>query len=99
MEEVKTRGAAVIRADVLARAHGLAERSAAVLVAVHEAGELALADLEPQFSEVSRRSLQRDLRLLLDKELIREAQGSGGATDPNRAYRPVQSPPAPRGKL
>jgi Fic family protein len=96
MEEVKTRGAAVIRADVLARAHGLAERSAAVLAAIHEAGELTLSELEPRFPEVSRRSLQRDLRLLLDKVLIREAPASGGPTDPNRAYRPVESPARPR---
>ena len=100
MEEVKSRGTAVIRADVLAQEHGLAVRAAAVLAAVHEAAELTLADLEPRFPEVSRRSLQRDLRLLLDKGLIREAGASGGPTDPNRAYRPVISPSRPRrGKL
>jgi Fic family protein len=100
MEEVKTRGAAVIGADVSARAHGLAKRPAAVLAAILEAGELRLSDLEPRFSEVSRRSLQRDLRLLLEKGLIREAQAPGGNTDPNRAYRPVESSSRPRrGKL
>jgi Fic family protein len=96
MEEVKTRGTAVIRADVLAQEHGLAKRSAAVLATIHEAGELTLADLEPRFPEVSRRSLQRDLRLLLEKGLIREARASGGPTDPNRSYRPVEPPPRPR---
>ncbi len=63
MEEVKARGAAVIRADVLAQAHGLGARQAAVLAAIHESGRLSLGELEPLFAGVSRRSLQRDLKL------------------------------------
>jgi hypothetical protein len=87
LEEVKTRGASVISADVQARAHRLGVRQAAVLAAIYEAGMLSLGGLEPLFPEVSRRSLPRDLRLLLEKGLIRE-MGAPTVTDPNRSYAP-----------
>ncbi|HUG52383.1 MAG TPA: Fic family protein [Vicinamibacteria bacterium] len=88
LEEVKDRGTAVIKADVDAKAHGLGVRQAAVLAAIHQAGSISLAGIEPLFPEVSRRSLQRDLKALLDKGLIRDV-GSGVATDPHRAYGPT----------
>jgi len=88
LEEVKNRGTAVIRSDVLAQAHALGQRQAAVLAAIHEAGMLSLGELEPRFPAVSRRSLQRDLRLLIEKGLIRES-GAAAVTDPNRSYVPV----------
>lgn len=95
MEEVKARGTAVIRADVQAQAHDLGVRQAAVLAAIHEMGLVSLGGLEPLFPEVSRRSLQRDLKLLLDKELIRE-MGAAALTDPHRSYGPAPNRP-PRG--
>jgi Fic family protein len=101
LEEVKERGASIIRAEVLARARGLGVRQAAVLAAIHVARSLSLGELEPQFPEVSRRSLQRDLRLLLEQGLIRET-GAAVLTDPNRSYGPVADPPpgaGRRGKL
>jgi Fic family protein len=98
MDEVKARGTAIIRADLLAQAHGLGARRSAVLAAILEAGELALAGLEPLFPDITRRSLQRDLRLLLDKGLIREAPGASGPTDPNRSYRPSESTPESGGR-
>ena len=88
LEEVKARGTSVIRADVQAKAHDLGVRQAAVLAAIHEAGMLSLGELEPCFPKVSRRSLQRDLKLLLDKKLIRE-MGAAARTDPNRSYGPA----------
>jgi Fic family protein len=88
LEEVKARGTAVIRADVLAQSHGLPSRQAAVLAAIHESGMLSLGELEPRFPSVSRRSLQRDLRALLDKGLIRDG-GAEVVTDPHRSYVPV----------
>ena len=93
LEEVKNRGAAVIRADVQAQAHGLGVRQAAVLAAIHEWHSVSLGELEPLFAEVSRRSLQRDLKLLLDKGLIRPV-GSEAITDPNRSYGPAAEKPA-----
>lgn len=88
LEEIKNRGMAVIRADVVARAHRLDARQSAVLALIREAGMLSLGELEPHFSRVSRRSLQRDLRLLIEKGLIRES-GAAAVTDSNRSYVPV----------
>ncbi len=88
LEEVKSRGTSVIRADVQAREHDLGVRQSAVLAAIHEAGMISLGELEPLFGTVSRRSLQRDLKLLLEKKLIRET-GAAALTDPNRSYVPA----------
>jgi Fic family protein len=88
LEEVKNRGTSVITADVQARQHHLGARQAAVLAAIYEAGGSSLGELEPLFPQVSRRSLQRDLRLLLEKGLIRGA-GAQAVTDPNRSYAPA----------
>lgn len=87
LEEVKARGTAVIRADVLAQAHRLTARQGAVLAEVHSAGMLSLGELEPLFAEVSRRSLQRDLKALLEKGLLEEV--GAALTDPNRQYAPT----------
>jgi DNA-binding HxlR family transcriptional regulator len=43
-----------------------------------------LGDLESIFPEVNRRTLQRDLKAMLDKGLLREV--ATGPTDPNRHY-------------
>ncbi|HWQ70235.1 MAG TPA: Fic family protein [Patescibacteria group bacterium] len=88
LEEVKARGTAVIRADVLARSHRLTARQGAVLVEVHAAGRLSLGELEPRFPDVSRRSLQRDLQTLVEKGLL-EVVGTA-LTDPNRQYAPAK---------
>jgi len=84
LEELKARGAAVIRADVIGREAKLSQRQAAVLAEVLAAGHVTLAMLEPLFATVSRRSLQRDLHVLLVRGLIREV--GGNPTDPNRGY-------------
>jgi len=47
-------------------------------------GRLTIQDFEANCPDVNRRSLQRDLKGLLDKELINEV--SAGATDPARHY-------------
>ena len=86
MEEVKARGTVAIRSDVAARAHHLNDRQSAVLTEILSAGRLGVADLESLFSTVNRRTLQRDLKQLLEKGLVRE-MGSG-PTDPNRLYVP-----------
>jgi len=86
LEEVKARGTAAIRADVIARAHRLTPRQSAVLAELFTAGRLSVADLEGLFPNVNRRTLQRDLKKLLDKHLLRET--GSGPTDPNRHYVP-----------
>jgi len=86
LEEVQARGAAAIRADVVAKAHHLNVRQSAVLAELLSAGRLTVADLEAAFPGVNRRTLQRDLKALVDKGLALEA--GTGPTDPSRHYLP-----------
>ncbi len=83
--EVKTRGEIVIRADLAAREHRLNSRQGAVLEEILLKAGATLAELESRLPGVSRRTLQRDLRLLLGKGLL--AEEGTGPTDPNRRYR------------
>jgi Fic family protein len=89
LAEVKQRGEIAIRSDVLAQAHGLNARQAAALDQLFFRGKLTLSELEERFPETSRRTLQRDLKLLLMKGLLREV--GAGPTDPNRYYIAVTS--------
>jgi cell filamentation protein, protein adenylyltransferase len=88
LEEVKARGTAAIRADIIARANELNARQSAVLAELFAAGRLAVGDLDGLFPNVNRRTLQRDLKKLVEKGLLREI--GSGPTDPNRHYVPVK---------
>ena len=70
MVEVKLRGEQVIRRDVLARDHGLNERQGRALEFLMRNGRMTIQDYESLCPEVNRRSLQRDLKGLLDKGLL-----------------------------
>lgn len=87
LAEVKERGSAAIRAEVVARAHRLGERQAAVLADIFVTGRRTVSELERAFLDVNRRTLQRDLKALITKGLITE---SGGTNDPHRHYRPAE---------
>lgn len=76
MIEVKERGEQVIRRDVLVQKHGLNERQSKALGYLLQNGKLTIQDFEIICPDVNRRSLQRDLKGMLDKELI----ASEGAT-------------------
>ena len=76
MIEVKERGEQVIRRDVLVQKHGLNERQGKALGFLLENGKLTIQDFEGICPDVNRRSLQRDLKAMLDKKLI----ASEGAT-------------------
>jgi Fic family protein len=84
LEEVKARGTVAIRADIVAHTHRLNDRQSAVLTEVLTGGRLSVAELERLFSDVNRRTLQRDIKKLLEKGLLREI--GSGPTDPNRHY-------------
>jgi hypothetical protein len=84
MIEVKQRGEQVIRRDVLVQKHGLNKRQGRALEFLMQHGKLTIQDFETICPDVNRRSLQRDLKGLLDKELINEV--GAGATDPTRHY-------------
>ena len=70
MEEVKVKGERAIRFDVLSRKHDLNERQNAAIRYLLEHGKLGIRDFEAIYPGVSRRTLQRDLKELADKELV-----------------------------
>ena len=75
MIEVRERGEKVIRRDVLVKQHGLNERQGKALAFLVQYGQLTIQDFEVLCPEVNRRSLQRDLKGIMDKRLIR-AEGA-----------------------
>ncbi|NBB81229.1 MAG: Fic family protein [Verrucomicrobia bacterium] len=82
--EVRQRGEQVIRRDILAKAHGLSERQIKALGHVMEHGTLTIQDYAALCPAINRRTLQRDLKELIDKGLL---SGSGTSrTDPTKRY-------------
>ena len=75
MVEVRGRGEQVIRRDVLIKRHRLNRRQAKALGFLIQHGKLTIQDFEVLCPEVNRRSLQRDLKGMMDKQLIR-AEGA-----------------------
>ena len=75
MVEVRARGEQVIRRDVMSKQHGLNERQAKALGFLIQHGKLTIQDFEVLCPEVNRRRLQRDLKGMMDKQLIR-AEGA-----------------------
>jgi Fic family protein len=70
MIEVRERSEQVIRRDVLVKQHGLNARQAKAIGYLLQHGELNIQGFESLFPNVNRRSLQRDLKGLLEKNLI-----------------------------
>lgn len=84
MVEVRERSERVIRRDVLVQQHGLNERQAKALGYLIGHGKLTIQDFETLCPKVNRRSLQRDLKGMLDRKVIVEI--GAGPTDPTRHY-------------
>ncbi|MFO8008035.1 MAG: Fic family protein [Candidatus Brocadiia bacterium] len=84
MREVTARGEQAIRCDVLAKQHGLSERQVLAIGYILEHGELAIGDYEDICPDVSRRTLQRDLKAMVDDGLLTESGTS--STDPTKRY-------------
>ena len=75
--EVKNRGELAIRQDVLSHRHELTDRQSRALGYILERGRTTIGELESLFPEVARRTLQRDLRVLVEQGLVlREGQTS-----------------------
>jgi len=70
LDEVKARGERAIRRDVLARQHGLSDRQALALGLVLDQGRLTIQELEALCPETNRRTLQRDLREMVEMGLL-----------------------------
>ena len=71
MQEIKTKGESVIRADVLGKRHSLSERQTKAVQHILQYGELTIKEFAELCSDTPRRSLQRDLKNLVDKGLVR----------------------------
>ena len=76
--EVKARGEKVIRRDILVREHGLNRRQGVALDLLLGQPEVRIEDLEPLCPGTHRRTLQRDLKGLVERRLVK-AVGAGRA--------------------
>ena len=70
LAEVRERGEQAIRRDVLVKEHALSDRQARALGHILEQGSLTIQDLERLCPDVNRRSLQRDLKAMVDMGLL-----------------------------
>ena len=70
LTEVKERGEQAIRHDILARRHQLSERQSLALGYVIEQGKITIADFNELCPDTHRRTLQRDLKILVDEGLL-----------------------------
>jgi Fic family protein len=70
LAEVRERGELAIRRDVLIKEHGLSERQAKALGHILEHDSLTIQDFKRLCPEVNRRSLQRDLKAMVDVGLL-----------------------------
>jgi Fic family protein len=70
LNEVQARGERAIRLDVLEREHGLSDRQGLALSHVLDHGRVTIQDYEALCPGTNRRTLQRDLRDLVEKGLL-----------------------------
>ena len=70
LAEVRERGEQAIRRDVLIKEHGLTGRQAKAFGHILEHGSLTIQDFEGLCPDVTRRSLQRDLKAMMDMGLL-----------------------------
>ncbi len=70
LAEVRERGEQAIRLDVLVKEHRLSERQAKALGHILAHGNLTIQDFEGLCPDVNRRSLQRDLKVMVDMGLL-----------------------------
>ncbi len=97
LDEVKSRGERAIRRDVLARKHGLSDRQVLALGRVLDEGRLTILEFEELCPGVNRRTLQRDLRSMVELGLL--AERGTGPTDPTRHYSLAQGLTGPKFEL
>jgi Fic family protein len=71
LEEVKQRGAAIMRRDIIVREHRLNERQGAAIEHLLQHPRMDIREFEALCPNVSRRTLQRDLTALEGQGLVR----------------------------
>ncbi len=84
LTEVRERGERAIRRDVLVKEHRLSDRQAKALEYILEHGRLTIQNLEGLFPSVNRRSVQRDLKSMIEEGVVVEKATS--PTDPTKCY-------------
>jgi predicted HTH transcriptional regulator len=70
LAEVKQRGELAIRRDVLVKQQGLSGRQTKAIEYILEHGSLTIQDYERLCPEVDRRTLQRDLKKMIEGGLL-----------------------------
>jgi len=85
LSEVVSRGKETIRKDLIVRKQELSVRQGKIIELLLQNQYCTIADLENQFPGISRRTIQRDLRVLQDKGVVRSKGGS--PTDPSKRYK------------
>ena len=91
LAEVRKSGEQAIRRDILVKEHRLTDRQANAIGHMLENGSLTIRDFESLFPDITRRSLQRDLRALIQKGIVLEKATS--PTDPTKRYVLVRDGP------
>lgn len=71
MRDVKERGALAIQADVITQQHGLNERQKQAILHMLYNGTLTLREYEVLCPDIHKRTLQRDLKLIVEAGLVR----------------------------
>jgi len=89
MREVTQRGQQAIKRDVLVKHFQLNSRQAAAVDLMVERGNITISELESRFSDISRRTLQRDLKQMIEKGVCNESASS--TTDPTKTYALAES--------
>jgi Fic family protein len=89
LAEVRALGEQAIRRDVIVREYRLSDRQAKALGYIQAHGSLGIREFERLCPEVNRRSLQRDLNILIEKKIFEEKATS--PTDPTKSYVLVES--------
>jgi len=84
LNEIKKHGELAIRRDMLIKKHNLSERQAQALGYVLEHGSFNIQYFKGLCPEVNRRSLQRDLKAMIEKGILIEKATS--PTDPTKSY-------------
>lgn len=70
LAEVRARGEQIIQRDVIAREHGLTARQTQALGYILECGKMTIQDYESLCPDVNRRTLQRDLKKMVNRGLL-----------------------------
>lgn len=71
IDKIKCKGEIVIRADVLGRRYDLSDRQTKAVQYLLQYGELTIKDFSDFCLDTPRRSLQRDLKTLVDKGVLK----------------------------